>query len=85
MSILEILLTFLTPIASAIVGWMLGKRKTNAEAIASEMENVEKALRIYREMVTDLGDKVTRLENELTNLRKQLYETLEENRRLKQG
>jgi predicted nucleic acid-binding Zn-ribbon protein len=67
------------------VGWVLGKRKTNAEATASEMANVEKALGIYREMVTDLGDKVSRLEQELGNLRKQLNEAMEENRKLKQG
>jgi predicted RNase H-like nuclease (RuvC/YqgF family) len=83
MDLLTTILTFLTPVATAAAGWFVGKRKTNAEAMTSEMENVERALRIYREMVTDLGDKVTRLETELSNLRKQLSDVLDENRRLR--
>jgi predicted RNase H-like nuclease (RuvC/YqgF family) len=77
------ILTFLAPIVTAIVGWVLGKRKTNAEATTSEMENVEKALKIYREIITDLDEKIKRLEERVVGFQIRLSELEAENNKLK--
>lgn len=85
MDILEALVTFLTPVATAAGGVWYGKRKTNAEAATSEMENVEKALIIYRGIISDLDEKVKRLEESLNRLQKRLSEVEEENYNLKRS
>lgn len=51
-----------------VVGWLVGKRKSNAEAVASELTNVEKSLGIYRGIITDLEAKVERLEARIVEL-----------------
>lgn len=44
-----------------VVGWFVGRRKQNVEADAGELENVKTSLGIYREIITDLQNKVTQL------------------------
>lgn len=51
-----------------VVGWLVGRRKSNAEAVASELTNVEKSLAIYRGIITDLEAKVERLETRIVEL-----------------
>ncbi|RWX00921.1 hypothetical protein [Flavobacterium cerinum] len=53
----EYILTAIIGIATSCVGWFAAKRKNLAESRATELENVEKAVKMYREMVEDLGAK----------------------------
>ncbi len=85
MSTLETILTILAPIVSAIVGWLFGRRKDNAQATQSEMENVEKALAIYRGIITDLTKKVQELEQRVSEILHKLDVAEEENRKLKRN
>lgn len=83
MDILDVLGAIIPPAATAVGGWWFGRRKTNAEAVTSEMDNVDKALAIYRTMITDLGEKILALEERVKKLQAALSEAEDENRRLK--
>lgn len=49
-----LLVPTLTAFAGAFSGWFFGRRKQAAEAVASELETVEKAVAIWREIAQDL-------------------------------
>lgn len=83
MDILDVLGAIIPPAVTAAGGWWFGRRKTNAEAVTSEMDNVDKALAIYRTMITDLGEKILALEERVKKLQAALSEAEDENRRLK--
>ena len=63
----------LAPIATAIAGWFLGRRKSAAEASSTEIENVEKSLAIYRGIITDLESQIKSLKTQITDLEQQLF------------
>ncbi|GIJ93361.1 hypothetical protein CAPN002_05790 [Capnocytophaga stomatis] len=67
----EFLLPVLTSFAGAFVGWFFGKAKEKAELQTSELDNVDKAVKIYREMIEDLGEKYAKAISDLeaANLR----------------
>nr|WP_314290309.1 cell wall anchor protein [uncultured Capnocytophaga sp.] len=78
--------TFVGLLLSAWVGWLFGRPKQKVELQASELDNVDKAIHIYREMIDDLSLKyakaiadlneanirIKELENSVQNLLKQL-------------
>ena len=45
----------LAGLASGFGGWFYGRKKVNAEAEASQIENAEKLLNYYKNLVDDLG------------------------------
>lgn len=74
MSTLEIILSFLSPIALAIGTWWGSRKKDNAQATQSEMENVEKALGIYRGIISDLSNEIKSLKEQLSKFQDELNE-----------
>lgn len=73
--LVSILLSQVLPaVVTAAVTWFFARKKNNAEASGSELENVEKALVIYRGIITDLHDKIKLLEAELDRVQKLLEE-----------
>lgn len=50
---------------SAFSGWFFGRRKQDAETKGSEIENAERALQYYRQMVDDMGLRLTKAIEEL--------------------
>lgn len=74
MTTLEIILSFLSPIALAIGGWLGSRKKENAQATQSEMENVEKALGIYRGIISDLSNEIKSLKEQLSKFQDELNE-----------
>lgn len=88
----DVYLTAIMSILTGVGSWYAARRKNTAETQANELDNVEKAVRYYREMVEDLGTrlkdatnelhKVTQLHreaiDELSEARKQLTESREE-------
>jgi len=61
----EPLLAFISLFLSTLVGWLFGRRKQQAETQTSELDNVDKAVKIYREMIEDLGTKYANAIDEL--------------------
>ena len=68
--------------AGAFFGWLFGKRKIKAEAQGSELENIEKAVAIWRQIASDLEGKFTALQTEVNQLRKEVFKLEFENERL---
>ena len=60
----------IAPLLTAVVGWLIGRRKSNAEAVASELTNVEKALEIYRGIIAELRLEVKGLQTQVSELEK---------------
>jgi hypothetical protein len=81
----EPLLAFISLFLSTLVGWLFG-RKQQAETQTTELDNVDKAIHIYRQMIDDLSEKyahaieelrqahqrIKELENTIENLLKKL-------------
>lgn len=61
----EILLPIITTSVGALVGWFFGRPKEKAELQTSELDNVDKAVKIYREMIEDLGEKYAKAISDL--------------------
>lgn len=79
--------TIVTAIGSAggggFFGWFFTRKKTNAEAKSSELENVEHAIKIWREMSEQLKKEVEDLKLELKEVRADQAALHRENKALK--
>ena len=53
----ENLATFVGLLLSGFVGWLFGKPKQRLELQSGELDNVDKAVKIYRQMIEDLSHK----------------------------
>lgn len=71
--------------ATAVFGWVIGRRKTNAEASITEMEAVSAAIKIWRDTAENLSKDVMKLREDIDDHRKQLKEMKLENRKLQQA
>jgi septal ring factor EnvC (AmiA/AmiB activator) len=59
------------PVLTALGGWYVSRRKAKADAAASELENVQKAIQIWRELAQDMEKKSEQLIQELEDMKKQ--------------
>lgn len=66
-----------------IIGYFVTRKKTNADAKGSELENVEHAIKIWRETAEKLSARVDELSQEIDELRKDLVTVHRENKQLK--
>lgn len=70
-------------VVMTIVTWIISRRKNKADATASELDNVEKAIKIWRELSDELEARMTKEINELRlenkNLRHKIKEIAKEN------
>lgn len=92
----EILLIIIPALVTSLATWAFSRRKYRAESQANELDNVQKALGIYRDTIEDLKSELELLrekinvvvaENEalgkqMDELRKELACTRAENKRL---
>lgn len=53
-------------------GWFFGRRKTRADAVQSELENVEKAVGIWRQVADDLTLQMATLKSELADAKTEI-------------
>lgn len=67
---------------SSFVTWVFTRRKQTAEAEGSELDNVEKAVAIWRQTAEDLHKEINELRQQITDLRRQIGELQSENDRL---
>ena len=81
----NLIIPILTAFAGAFSGWLFGRRKQAAEAVASELETVEKAVAIWREIAQDLkkelevqSAKIVKLSAEVSTLRRDNSRLLKE-------
>lgn len=76
-TIKDFILPIIGTIVSAVVGWWFGRAKEQMEVQTSELDNVDKAVKIYREMIEDLSNKYAKAISDLeaANLRIRELET----------
>jgi hypothetical protein len=66
-----------------IIGYFVTRKKTNADAKGSELENVEHAIKIWRETAEKLSTRVDELSLKVEDLQKDLISVHRENKALK--
>lgn len=74
------------PLSAAIgaaLMFLINKRKELATTRNSELDNVEKAVSIWRNMTVDLEERIKLLQGEISELRKNVIELQLENQTLK--
>ena len=75
-------LTAVGVILTAVIGWLLGKRKASADARSTEMDSVDKAITIWRELAQDFKTEVEELRSEVSQLREENNKLTKEVNRL---
>ncbi|MGP6603653.1 cell wall anchor protein [Ornithobacterium rhinotracheale] len=75
---IELLQPYISEIITAIVGafvaWFFARKKQQMEVQANELDNVDKAVRIYREMIENLGTQLKTAIVELDAAKKTIKE-----------
>lgn len=69
---------------SSAVTWLFTRKKQEAEVKTNELDNVEKAVEIWREMASDLRGQFSAVQTELLALQKEVIEVRYDNARLKE-
>lgn len=75
----ETIIVTVVGLVSSLATWWAARRKTKAEVQMSELDNVEKSLKYYRDIVDDLGNKLREATNELyktSNLHREAIDEL---------
>lgn len=72
----------LTSIVTAGATWFIARRKNDAEARASELDTVEKAVAIWREIAQDLKKELEAQSVEIGKLREEVSTLRRDNARL---
>lgn len=75
----------LTAAGSSLVTWIFTRKKQNVEVKTSELDNVEKAVAIWRGIASDLEGKFTAMQHQFTELQKANLELQFEVKRLKEA
>lgn len=70
-------------LSSAGITWVFSRKKQNAEIKASELDNVEQAISIWRELALDLGKKVEDLSTRYDTMSMEINSLRRENKYLK--
>jgi peptidoglycan hydrolase CwlO-like protein len=75
----QIIITIISTGLGYIVGW----KRNKAEVEGTQLDNLEKSIRIYQVLVTDLSEKVQELTAHVARLESQIDSLMKENKRLK--
>lgn len=77
------LLTFLGLILSNIVTWFFTRKRATQEVKSLEITNLQSAFVFYKEIITDLQERVDKLQLKLDEMDEQIHRLEEENLELK--
>ena len=81
---METILTILgSNVIVAIVSFLTGKRKTNAETDNQVLRNLEISVNLYKGIIDDLKSEIENLNIKIQELEKKIDELHEENKNLK--
>jgi len=75
----EILLVVIPSILSYIFGW----RMNNTDLCGKRLDELEKSIGVYNNIITDMSTKIDGLRKEITRLEVQIQDLLTENKHLK--
>jgi regulator of replication initiation timing len=75
----EVIVPALTGFFGALVTWLFGRKKEKIEVESSEITNVQEAIKIWREMATDLKSEVAELKIKVDSLTTEIHNLRSEN------
>lgn len=70
-------------IVTTLIGYFVGRRKTNADTDNSILRNLELSINIYTKIIDDLKVEIHELNGKVQDLQKMVDELMIENRKLK--
>lgn len=79
----EILIIVIPSIISAVIGWIVGFRKQNIDLCGQRLDELEKSLIVYNNIIKDMSEKISDLKSEIKILESKVEELMVENRKLK--
>jgi predicted RNase H-like nuclease (RuvC/YqgF family) len=80
----EVIVPSLTAFFAALITWLFGRKKENVEVQGSEITNVQEAIKIWREMATDMKAEVAELKEKIELLTTEVHTLRSENVELRQ-
>jgi chromosome segregation ATPase len=84
MQINEMIISALTGLSTATITWYAARRKNRADTYVSELDAVERAVKVWRELGEGMQQKYEALHDEVEVLRSEVRVLREENRQLKE-
>ncbi len=81
--LLPVLSTVIISFITALITWGFTRKKQEQETISTELDNVEKATQIWRELAQDLKKQIDQLQKEMNELKKEVHTYRKENQQLK--
>src|SRR5262245_1270950 len=79
----EVIINAATGIVTAGIAWYAARRKNKAETYVSELDVVERAVKVWRELGEQMQKKYEALHDEIEVLRNEVKVVREENKQLK--
>ncbi len=87
----EVLLVTASSLITAIAGWLFSRKKQAAEIRSTEVDNVDKATKIWRDLAQELRDELSLLikenaemKQEIKKLEIKVQSLMRENKKLRQ-
>ena len=68
--LIEKVIYVVSTVAVSLVTYLMGRRKQEADTDSITLQNLEKSLLIYQNMVSDMGDKIDILSKKISDLEK---------------
>ena len=68
---------------TAIAGWFIGRRRSNAETDNQVLRNLELSIGLYKNIIDDLKNEIHELNIKVQDLEKKVDDLMIENRKLK--
>lgn len=79
----DILMIVIPSIVSAIIGWIVGFRKNNIDLCGARLDELEKSLVVYNNIIGDMSQKISDLRLEIKSLEDSVTKLMSENKKLK--
>lgn len=70
-------------IIPSILAYIFGYRMNNADLCGKRLDELEKSIGVYNNIINDMSGKIDGLRKEITRLETQINDLLQENRHLK--
>jgi peptidoglycan hydrolase CwlO-like protein len=79
----EILTVVIPSVVTAIIGYIVGFRKNNIDLCGARLDELEKSLVVYNNIIGDMSQKISDLRLEIKSLEASVEKLLQENKSLK--
>lgn len=70
-------------VVTTVIGYVVGRRKSNAETDNQVLKNLELSIGLYKNMIDDLRTEIRELNLKIQDLETKVEELMNENKKLK--